>query len=112
MTRFVTITGGFISFFYVVQKQKLEELQTFKELFNEFNRRYDKLNEKLNRIVTGKVDTPLTEDGGFCMTPRQGIFQGLYNWHELRRERDMVSMDDHMYLTFQVFALYRYERFN
>jgi hypothetical protein len=58
----ITIIGGIISFIYVVQKQQLEDLQTFKELFNDFNIRYDKLNEKLNRIAIKKADTPLTED--------------------------------------------------
>ena len=58
----LTITGGMVSFFYVVQKQQLEDMQTFKELFNSFNERYDKLNEKLNRIVTKKTDASLSED--------------------------------------------------
>lgn len=48
---FVTIVGGLISLFYFIQKQQLEELRLFKELFTEFNCRYDKLNEKLNEIV-------------------------------------------------------------
>jgi len=33
-----------------LQKQKTEELQLFKGLFTEFNRRYDGMNEKLNAI--------------------------------------------------------------
>lgn len=35
---------------FIVQKQKLDELHLFKEIFVEFNRRYDALNEKLNQI--------------------------------------------------------------
>ena len=46
--------GGLISFFYFVLKQQSEELELFTRLFREFNGRYDKLNEDLNRI---KADT-------------------------------------------------------
>jgi hypothetical protein len=37
--------------FFIVQKQKLDELHLFKEIFVDFNRRYDALNEELNQIV-------------------------------------------------------------
>jgi len=37
----VTIVGAALGFCYFAQKQKLEELQLLKELFTEFNRRYD-----------------------------------------------------------------------
>jgi hypothetical protein len=67
ITLIITITGGIISFFYVVQKQQLEDLQMFKEVFHDFNSRYDKLNEKLNRIVTGKANAPLTEDETYIL---------------------------------------------
>jgi hypothetical protein len=46
-----TLVGGIISCAYFVQKHKLDELQLFKELFKEFNERYDALNEELNRIL-------------------------------------------------------------
>ncbi len=46
-----TVVGGILSFIYFMQKQKLEEIRLFKELFVEFNARYDDLNEKLNRIA-------------------------------------------------------------
>ena len=59
---FVTIAAGLIGFFYFVQKQQLEELELFKELFTEFNARYDKLNDSLNRIATEESNKPLTED--------------------------------------------------
>lgn len=49
----LTIIGGLFSFVYFVQKQQLEELKLFKELFTEFNKRYDALNEKLNEIKSG-----------------------------------------------------------
>jgi hypothetical protein len=46
-----TIVGALLSLIYFVQKQKLEELRLFRELFKEFNARYNKMNEKLARIV-------------------------------------------------------------
>ena len=46
-----TAVGGILSFIYFVQKQKLEEIRLLKELFTEFNARYNDLNEDLNRIV-------------------------------------------------------------
>lgn len=47
----VTVVGALLSLIYFVQKQKLEELRLFRELFKEFNARYDEMNEKLARIV-------------------------------------------------------------
>ena len=58
----VTIIGGILSSIYFVQKQRLEDLRLFKELFTEFNARYDKLNEKLNRIREGAQEEELTQD--------------------------------------------------
>jgi hypothetical protein len=52
LTIFLTIIGGLLSAFYFIQKQQLEELELFKELFVTFNKRYDELNEELNRIVS------------------------------------------------------------
>ena len=42
-----------LGFCYFAQKQKLEELRLFKELFTEFNRRYDEMNERLADIREG-----------------------------------------------------------
>jgi hypothetical protein len=44
-----TILGGIISSMFYVQKQRLEEIKLFKELFREFNERYDELNDHLLR---------------------------------------------------------------
>lgn len=46
----VAIIGIPALFLVTVQKQKTEELELFKSLFTKFNRRYDRLNEKLNAI--------------------------------------------------------------
>jgi hypothetical protein len=49
--------GGVVSLSFFVQKQKLEELIMFKELFAQFNERYDKLNEDLYRIAKENPDS-------------------------------------------------------
>src|ERR1035437_6615453 len=55
--------GGFIaavlSLIYFIQKQKLEELKLFKEIFTIFNESYDGLSEKLNRIREDRKSTRL-----------------------------------------------------
>ena len=56
------ILGGIISFTFAVQKQQLEEVRLFKELFKEFNERYDKQNEDLNCIFNQSVEKPLSPD--------------------------------------------------
>ncbi|HMC28426.1 MAG TPA: hypothetical protein VKM56_11600, partial [Verrucomicrobiae bacterium] len=43
-----------------VQKQQLEEIRLSKELFEAFNKRYDALNEDLNRIYREPFDGPFT----------------------------------------------------
>ena len=53
----LTVIGGILSFIYFVQKQRLEEMRLFKELFTEFNARYDDLNEDLNKICQEKDNT-------------------------------------------------------
>lgn len=47
----VTVVGGAISLIYIIEKQQLDEARLFKELFTEFNARYDALNEGLNAIA-------------------------------------------------------------
>jgi hypothetical protein len=47
------LAAAIVSFCYFVQQQKLEEIRLFKELFEEFNSRYDKLNGDLSDISTG-----------------------------------------------------------
>jgi hypothetical protein len=56
----ITILGGVLGFVYFVQKQKLEEMHLFKDLFAEFNERYDELNEDLNQILRGDDNKKLT----------------------------------------------------
>ena len=52
----VGIAGAFTHFLY---GQHHQDTQMFVNLFAKFNERYDKLNEKLNAIVSRPVDLPL-----------------------------------------------------
>lgn len=47
----VTFAGALLSIAYFLQKQKLDELRLFRDLFKEFNARYDDMNEDLARIA-------------------------------------------------------------
>jgi predicted NAD/FAD-binding protein len=46
-----TVIGAILSIAYFLQKQKLEEMRLFRELFREFNARYDAMNEDLALIA-------------------------------------------------------------
>lgn len=61
ITLAITVIGGVFSFFFVIQKQASEDVRLFKELFVDFNKRYDMLNEKLNHITDKKPTSPLTK---------------------------------------------------
>jgi hypothetical protein len=58
----ITALGGLVSFYYFIQKQQLDELTLFKDLFNNFNSRYDNLNQSLNAIAQGDENEPLTTE--------------------------------------------------
>jgi hypothetical protein len=59
---FAAIAVGVFAFAFGVQKQILEEMKLFKELFEQFNERYDKINDDMNRIRQQPFDLPLKED--------------------------------------------------
>ena len=46
-----SLAGVALSFVYFYQSQRLEQTRLLKELVTDFNARYDRLNEVLNRIV-------------------------------------------------------------
>jgi len=46
-----SIIAAALGFCYFAQQQKLAEMSLFKELFTEFNRRYDNLDERLRQIA-------------------------------------------------------------
>lgn len=53
--------GAVAGFTYFLYRQHLDETKLFKELFLEFNARYDKLNDGLNRILFGPREGNLSE---------------------------------------------------
>jgi hypothetical protein len=57
-----TVVGALLSLTYFVQKQKLEELRLFRELFKEFNDRYSELNEELARIKAEDTEETTTQE--------------------------------------------------
>lgn len=65
-----TVIGGILSIAYFLQKQKLEELRLFREIFKECNERYDGMNEALARIVS-------TEDGKLTAEERDTVVDYL-----------------------------------
>ena len=52
---FATFAGIALTTLYFVQKQKLEEIKLFKDLFTELNFRYDRLNGKISDIKSKKI---------------------------------------------------------
>ncbi len=61
VTIVVGLIAGIVGFCYFVQQQKLAEAQLFKQLFTEFNERYDQMNGDLADIRD--VSTPCTAAG-------------------------------------------------
>ena len=55
-------TGAILGLSYFILKQHLEETRLFKELFSEFNARYDAMNERLYALCDAPDDQPLTRD--------------------------------------------------
>src|SRR5437016_3914564 len=54
--------GAVLGLSYFILKQHLEETRLFKELFTEFNDRYDKQNERLYKMLRERNQTPLEPD--------------------------------------------------
>jgi hypothetical protein len=59
---FILITGAVAGFVHFLYSQDHKETQLFVALFKDFNERYDKLNEKLNAIVSRGKETPLSPE--------------------------------------------------
>jgi hypothetical protein len=58
----VSAMGGVAGFSYFFYRQHLDETKLFKELFAEFNARYDALNDDLNAILFGPSEGLLSAD--------------------------------------------------
>jgi len=59
-----TVVGALLSIAYFLQKQKLEELRVFREIFKECNARYDAMNEVLAEISDKKTSELSTTERG------------------------------------------------
>jgi hypothetical protein len=57
----VTVGGGFLTAFYFLHQQRIEEIKLFREIFSECNLRYDKMNENINAIVSKGENEALSE---------------------------------------------------
>jgi hypothetical protein len=68
----ISVVGGVLGFAYFIYRQHLDEAKLFKELFKEFNARYDALNDDLNTILFGPSDGLLSAE------EREHIF-GYFN---------------------------------
>ncbi len=55
-----SFTGGVLGLSYSILKQHLEETRLFKELFSDFNKRYDSLNGPLHVLISIPVNQSLT----------------------------------------------------
>jgi hypothetical protein len=54
-----SVVAGVLAFCYFAQIQKLQEMSLFKDLFTDFNRRYDALNERLTQVAaSGQAADP------------------------------------------------------
>lgn len=58
---FLPIFGGLFSFYYFVQKQQLDELQLFRNVFVDFNERYHELLDSLSKIERNSEDVALND---------------------------------------------------
>ena len=59
---FILITGAIGGFVHFLYSQHHQETQLFATLFKDFNERYDKLNEKLNTIISRNSGALLSQE--------------------------------------------------
>ena len=58
----VSLAGVALSLIYFIQSQRLEETRLFKDLFSEFNLRYNELNGTLQSVEHCRPDQCLTDE--------------------------------------------------
>lgn len=63
----ISLIGAIAGLVYFLYRQHLDETRLFKELFVEFNHRYDSLNETLNAILDGPSEHSLSRDEQRCV---------------------------------------------
>jgi hypothetical protein len=81
----LTLVGGLTGFFYA---QHFQALQIFRDLFREFNSRYDILNERLNEIYDRPVDEPLKREK---TANNKSDIDVLYDYFNLCAEEHMYA---------------------
>ena len=59
---FIALIGIAAAFTHFLYSQHHQDTQMFVNLFEKFNARYDKLNEKLNAIITRPINSQLSPD--------------------------------------------------
>ncbi len=57
----IPTVGAVLSLAYFLQKQKLDEIRLFKELFVDFNKRYKDLNDELTPLKDPSAEAQLTD---------------------------------------------------
>ena len=58
----ISVVGGAAIFAHFLYAQNHQDTQMFVNLFEKFNARYDKLNEKLNAIISRPIGSPLAAE--------------------------------------------------
>ncbi|HEV3254289.1 MAG TPA: hypothetical protein VG033_07765 [Candidatus Acidoferrales bacterium] len=59
--------GGLAGLTYFLYRQHLDETKLFKELYTDFNKRYDSMNDHLNSILFGPPEGPLSVGERECL---------------------------------------------
>ena len=83
--------GAVTGFTYFLYRQHLDETKLFKELFVEFNARYDKLNDDLNTILFGP------REGDLSNTERELLFSYFNLCAEEYFFYEAGYLDDHVW---------------
>jgi len=76
---FIAVIGLAAAFTHFLYSQHHQDTQTFVSLFEKFNARYDKMNEKLNAIITRPISSQLSS----------GHRDTLYDYFNLCAEEHM-----------------------
>ena len=81
------VFGSLVTLLSFIQKQNLEETTLFKQLFTEFNNRYDEMNSDLNRIFIEDTSEELSLDD----------LNILYDYFNLCSEEFLFSKRGYIY---------------
>jgi hypothetical protein len=79
----VSLAGVAVSLIYFFQSQRLEETRLFKDLFSEFNLRYDKLNGTLLSVEHCRPDQCLTDEMNQALVDYFNLCDEEYMFYKL-----------------------------